>query len=140
MAIHLSLQIQAQKQAEETIFRWAKSADVEIGDVRYHLLRNGLILHQIRIGRASDVLNIDHMLIRADPQQLTAEYPRIASMSISGLHAQLHHPDQLDLWHQDKQLQRIWQATHALSVEDGELSLHMGSDKHPPLHLTSIEL
>ena len=140
MAIHLSLQIQAQKQAEETIFRWAKSADVEIGDVRYHLLRNGLILHQIRIGRASDVLNIDHMLIRADPQQLTAEYPRIASMRISGLHAQLNQPDQLDLWHQDKQLQRIWQATHALSVEDGELSLHMGSDKHPPLHLTSIEL
>ena len=140
MAVHLSLQIQAQKQAEETIFRWAKSADIEIGDVRYHLLRNGLILRQIKINRASDVLNIDHMLIRADPQQLTGDHPRIGSMRISGLHAQLHQPDQLDLWQHDKQLQRIWRATHTLSVEDGKLSLHMGSNAHPPLLLTSIQL
>ncbi|NWF37543.1 hypothetical protein F3F96_00110 [Mariprofundus sp. NF] len=139
--MHLSLQIQAQKQAEEAIYKWAKSADVEIGDVRYHLLRNGLILRQINIKRNGDRLNIDHMLIRAQPQQLTGENPKIGSMQITGLHAQLHRPEKLNLWQQDRQLQRIWQATHAVVVDSGELALYLDDDDaNPPLILSDLQL
>lgn len=137
--MHLWLQTDAQKQAEEAIYRWAKSADVEIGDVRYHLLRNGLILRQIHIKRKSDTLNIDHMLIRAQPQQLTGESPKIGSMQITGLHAQLHRDETLTLWQQERQLLRIWQATHAMIVDGGELSMSL-DDVNPPLTLSDLQL
>lgn len=137
--MHLSLQTDAQEQAEEAIYTWAKRADVEIGEVRYHLLRNGLILRQIHIKRESDTLNIDHMLIRAQPQQLTGESPKIGSMQITGLHAQLHRDETLTLWQQERQLLRIWQATHAMIVDGGELSMSL-DDVNPPLILSDLQL
>ncbi|NWF36674.1 hypothetical protein [Mariprofundus sp. KV] len=137
--MHLSLQIQAQEQAEEAVYKWAKRADVEIGDVRYHLLRNGLILRQINIKRGSDALNIEHMLVRAEPQQLTGDNPKIGSMQITGLHAQLHRDETLSLWQQERQLLRLWQATHAMIIDGGELAIYL-DNSNPPLILSDLQL
>lgn len=107
--------------------------------MRYHLLRNGLILRQINIKRESDTLNIDHMLIRAQPQQLTGESPKIGSMQITGLHAQLHRDETPTLWQQERQLLRIWQATQAMIVDGGELTVFLDG-ANPPLILSDLQL
>ena len=140
VAMHLSLQIQAQKQAEAAIHSWADAAGVKIGDVRYHLLRNGLILKKIEINRGSDSLSIDHILVSANPTLLTGKNPRLGSVVISGLEAELHHSGQLNEWQQDEKLQRIWQAANALQVDDGTLMLYLENESAVPLIIDAIQL
>ncbi|ATX80983.1 hypothetical protein Ga0123462_0104 [Mariprofundus ferrinatatus] len=138
--MHLSLQIRAQKQAEESIYGWAETANVKVGDVRYHLLRNGLILKGIEIERGSDALVIDHMLVRANPKLLTSNAPRIGTVAISGLQAELHYQGLLDTWQNDEVLQRIWKATGALHVDDGIVALYLENEEAPPLIIDAIQL
>jgi len=113
---------------------------VEIGDIHYHLLRNGLILSQIKLKRGRDTVNIEHMLIRANPALLTGEQPKISSVSISGVHAELHQPQQRTLWQQNIHLQRIWQAIHALELNRGTLSLHLHEKSATPLLFSELQL
>ncbi|ATX80763.1 hypothetical protein Ga0123461_2363 [Mariprofundus aestuarium] len=140
VAMHLSLQIKAQKQAEAAIHNWADAAEVKIGDVRYHLLRNGLILKKIEIKRGNDSLSIDHILVSANPTLLTGEAPRLGSVVISGLQAELHHSGQLNAWQHDKKLQRIWQAANTLQVDDGTLMLYLADESAAPLIIDAIQL
>ncbi|MFQ5519647.1 MAG: hypothetical protein ACE5E3_06575 [Mariprofundus sp.] len=138
IAAHLSIQIHAQQRAEQMIQQWGEKAGVSIGDVRYHLLRNGLILQNIHIQRGDDSINIEHLLVRADLGLLTSNKPRIGKVALSGLQADIHAPGKTFNWQQDQHLKRIWQATTALTIRDGNMKLHLADSNAPPLELTSI--
>ena len=133
------MQTEAQREAESSIYAWAEKANVKVAHVRYHLLRNGLILKDIEISRDTDLISIDHMLIRANPVLLTGASPQIGSMKISGMRAELHYNPQSDLWQGDEMLKRIWQALSLLRIENGSLSLYTGSGE-VPLMIGSIFL
>ncbi|PJA31867.1 MAG: hypothetical protein CO187_07020 [Zetaproteobacteria bacterium CG_4_9_14_3_um_filter_53_7] len=140
VAMHLSIQINAQKQAEELIHKWSEEAGVKIGDVRYHLLRNGLILRKVSLERERDSLTIDHILIRANPRMLTGSTPKIGRVEISGFDAVIWNPDSSTAWQQDQRLMTIWHATQSLLAINGSLTLHLKDEFTPPIKLDTLIL
>jgi len=140
VAIHLSIQIYAQKQAETLIHQWGEESGIEIGSVRYHLLRNGLILQNIKLKRGTDSLKIKHMFIRANPKLLTGTAPKIGNIEISDFEAVIWNPESRAAWQNDRKLMRIWHATQSLSISGGTLSLQMKDKPHPPLKLNIVSL
>lgn len=138
IGMHLSVQQQAQQQAGQLILQWGRDAGVEIGDVRYHLLRNGLVLQQIRLQKGGDSLAIAHMLIHANPTLLTGSHPRIASVSVSGVDASLHMPPGGDSWLNEPRLLQLWNATRAFDMHDGSLHLYPAQGKGKGLMVSGI--
>ena len=138
--MQLSIQANAQKQAKALIQSWGKQAEVQIGDVRYHLLRNGLVLQGIRIERGSDKITIKHILIRANPKLLTSNTPRIGTMEISGFDAEFTNTASNNIWHQDRDLKQIWQAATSLTVLDGQIKLYLKGKDFPPVELHGLSL
>jgi len=136
--MHLSIQIKAQKQAEDMIHQWGEEAGIKIGDVRYHLLRNGLILQQVHLEREQDSLAIQHLFIRANPKLLTGTNPKIGRVEITGFDAVIWNPDSKAPWQNDQRLVRIWKATQSLTVSDASLTLHLKDELHPPIRLDAI--
>ncbi|MDQ6999761.1 MAG: hypothetical protein Q9M12_02615 [Mariprofundus sp.] len=137
--MQLSIQTYAQKQAKELIRAWGERANVHIDDVRYHLLRNGLVLQGIRIERGSDKITIKHILVRANPKLLTSSTPRIGTMDISGIDAEFTYADNY-IWQQDRGLKQIWQATPSLTVHDGQIKLYLKGKSFPPVELRGLSL
>jgi len=140
IAMQLSIQAYAQQHANELIHAWGQRANVHIGDVRYHLLRNGLILRDIRIERGNDSITIAQMLLRANPKLLTGDAPRIGVMDISGLHAEITHAGQADAWQHNRYLKQIWQAATSLTVHDGNIKLYVNGKDSPPLAWSGVSL
>ncbi|WP_238701153.1 hypothetical protein [Mariprofundus erugo] len=140
IGMHLSVQQQAQQQAGQLILQWGRDAGVEIGDVRYHLLRNGLVLQQIRLHKGDDTLAIAHMLIHANPKLLTGSHPRIASVSVSGVDASLHIPVGDGSWLDEPRLLQLWNATRAFDLHDGRLNLYPVQGKGKGLLVGDISL
>ena len=141
IAMQLSIQAHAQKHAAKLIHTWGDRAHVDIGDVRYHLLRNGLILQDIHIERGDDAINIGQILLRANPKLLTSDAPRIGSMDISGLKAEITHIDGVpEIWRHDRYLKQIWQAAISLTVHNGDIKLYLRDKGTPPLELNSISV
>jgi len=138
--MQLSIQAYAQQQAKELIQSWGKQARVHIGNVRYHLLRNGLILQNIRIERGDDKVTIKHILVRANPKLLTSSTPRIDSMDISDFEAEFSNAGDLHIWQQDDDLKHIWQATTSLTVHNGQIRLYPKGKGFPPLILHNLSL
>lgn len=136
---HLYIQIAAQREAEEAIYSWADKANIEIGSLRYHLLRNGLILKNVHLKREEDQLTIDHMLIRARPELLTSETPHINSIQASGFYIEINRYDQLNGWDGDSHLFRIMQATQRFEAANGHLSLQLANASEP-VNLEHIQL
>jgi hypothetical protein len=140
VAMQLSIQAYAQQQAKELVQAWGERANVHIGDVRYHLLRNGLILRDIQIERNHDSISIAQMLLRANPKLLTGDAPRIGVIDISGLHAEITHAGQADIWKHDRYLKQIWQAATSLTVHDGNIKLYVNGTDSPPLELSGVSI
>jgi len=140
VAIHLSIQIHVQQQAESLIHQWGEDAGVEIGDVRYHLLRNGLILQDIRLSRDKDTLSIKHMFIRANPKLLTGSSPQIGHAEITGFGAVLWNPERSAAWQSDQKLMRLWKATRTLLISKGSLTLHLKGLNDPAITLNAVSL
>jgi len=140
VAMQLSVQAYAQQQAKELVQAWAERANVHIGDVRYHLLRNGLILRDIQIERGNDRIGMAQMLLRANPKLLTGDAPRIGVIDISGLNAEIAHAGQADIWKHDRYLRQIWQATTSLTVHDGNIKLYVNDKDAPPLELSGVSI
>ncbi|MDX8405507.1 MAG: hypothetical protein R8K50_05075 [Mariprofundus sp.] len=141
IGMHLSVQQQAQQQAETLIQQWGREAGVEVGNVRYHLLRNGLALQGIRIQRGEDSLVIKHILVHANPQLLTGEHPRIGNVMVSGVEAILHAgSDDPGRLLRERHLLQLWQVTRDFSLSDGKLSLYVQSDSAQVLDITAISL
>jgi len=140
IAMQLSIQAHAQQQAQALVQAWGARASVHIGDVRYHLLRNGLILRDIRIERGDDSIAIAQMLLRANPKLLTGDAPRIGVIDISGLRAQITRAGQADVWKHERYLQQIWQAATALTVHDGHIRLYVNGTEAPPLELSGVSI
>jgi len=140
VAMQLSIQAYAQQQAKELVQAWGERANVHIGDVRYHLLRNGLILRDIQIERNHDSISIAQMLLRANPKLLTGDAPRIGVIDISGLHAEITHAGQADIWKHDRYLKQIWQAATSLTVHDGTIKLYVNGTDSPPLEWRGVSI
>ncbi len=140
IAMQLSIQAHAQQQARELVQAWGERANVHIGDVRYHLLRNGLILRDIQITRGDDSISISQMLLRANPKLLTGNAPRIGVIDIFGLDGEITHVGQADIWRHDRYLKQIWQAATSLTVHDGSIKLYMHDKNRPALELSGIFL
>jgi len=140
VAMQLSIQAYAQQQARELIQAWGERANVHIGDVRYHLLRNGLILRDIQIERGNDSIGISQMLLRANPKLLTGNAPRIGIIDISGLNAEITHIGQTDIWQHDHYLRQIWQAANSLTVHGGNIKLYVNDKDAPPLELSNVSI
>ena len=141
IAMQLSIQAHAQKHAAKLIHAWGDRAHVDIGDVRYHLLRNGLILQDIHIERGDDAINIGQILLRANPKLLTSDAPRIGTMDISGLKAEITHIDGVpEIWRHDRYLKQIWQAATSLTVHNGDIKLYLHDKGTPPLELNGISV
>jgi hypothetical protein len=140
VAAHLSVQIHAQQMAEKLLHQWGKKAQVEIGDVHYHLLRNGLIVRQIHIEREGGSLSIAHMLIRANPRLLTGDSPQIGQIEMDGVKVRLWDSESENTWQQDEYLQRIWHASRSLSLRDGELVIIPQGESESPLEMTGLKL
>jgi hypothetical protein len=140
VAAHLSIQMQAQQRAERLLQHWGRKAQVKIGDVHYHLLRNALIVQQINIFRLGGSLSIAHMLIRANPRLLTGSSPQIGEIEMDGVQMQLWNSEAENTWQQDEYLNRIWHASRSLSLHDGELILYPQGKTAPPLRMTGLRL
>ncbi|OIO72689.1 MAG: hypothetical protein AUJ57_05540 [Zetaproteobacteria bacterium CG1_02_53_45] len=140
VAMHLSIQINAQKQAAALIHQWSEEAGIKIGDVRYHLLRNALILQKVSLERERDSLTIDHMLIRANPRLLTGSTPKIGRVEISGFDAVIWNPDSKAAWQHDQRLMSIWHATQSLLAVNGSLTLHLKDEFTPPVKLDALSV
>jgi len=138
--MQLSIQAYAQQHAKALVQAWGERANVHIGDVRYHLLRNGLILRDIQIERGNDSIGIAQMLLRANPKLLTGDAPRIGVIDISGLHAEITHAGQADIWKHDRYLKQIWQAATSLTVHDGNIKLYVDGKDSPPLELSGVSI
>ncbi len=138
--MQLSIQAHAQQQADELVHDWGKQAHVQIGKVRYHLLRNGLILHDIHIRRGDDRVDITQILLRANPKLLTGSAPRIGMVDIFGLHADITHAGNASVWKHDPFLGQIWQAATALHLHDGNIALYMQGRDRPALKLHGLSL
>ncbi len=136
--MHLSIQIKAQEQAENVIHQWGEEAGIKIGNVRYHLLRNGLILQQVRLEREHDSLAIKHLFIRANPKLLTGSNPKIGRVEITGFDAVLWNSDSKAPWQDDQRLMRIWKAAQSLTISNASLTLHLKDELHPPIKLDTI--
>jgi len=138
VGIHLSVQQHAQHQAEGLIQQWGRDAGVEIGNVRYHLLRNGLVLQDIRLHRGGDSLAIRHILVHANPRLLTGEHPRVGDVTVSGVEMTLHRVEGESLWLHEQRLLQLWQATRAFSLRDGKVTLYAGPRGQPPLAFSDL--
>jgi len=154
VAMHLSIQRHAHAQAEVLVQAWGKQAHVQIGAVRYHILRNGLILKNIHIQRGADVINIEHLLIRTNPALLNDPVLHVGAVEISGISAELHipPPQQPDpqqrnsaqanqVWQHDPQLMKLWQAVTSFKAQHGQLTLYLPQflPTHPVLPAHSDE-
>jgi hypothetical protein len=140
VAAHLSVQMHAQQKAARLLLQWGKEAQVQIGDIHYHLLRNALIVKQIHIARQGGSLSIAHMLIRANPELLTSNSPQIGKIEIVGVQARLWDPEAENTWQQDEYLKRIWHASRVLSLRDGELVIFPKGETALPLEMTGLQL
>ncbi|GAV19665.1 hypothetical protein MMIC_P0616 [Mariprofundus micogutta] len=140
VAMHLSIQIRAQEQAENLIHQWGEEAGINIGSVRYHLLRNGLILKNVQLERQRDSLAIAHLFIHANPKLLTGENPKIGQVEIIGFDAVVWNPEQRAAWKDDQKLLRIWQATQSLTVSNASLTLYLKDKLTPPIKLDSLSM
>ena len=140
MAMHLSIQERAQKEAESLVRQWGAAANIEVGDVHYHLLRNALILRQIAIVRSDDYISIRHMLLRANPNLLTSQSPQIHRVEIAGLEANISYPEIDQTWQQDETLSRLWRAASSLQLGDGIVTVYPRSREYQPLVLTGLAL
>ena len=140
IAMQFFIQAHAQQRADQLLHEWAKRAHVQIGRVRYHLLRNGLILHDIHIRRGDDHVDIGQILLRADPQLLTGAAPRIGMVDISALHAEITHAGDAKVWQHDVLLGKIWQAAVTLQLHDGDIALYRDGRDRPALKLHGLSL
>jgi len=138
VGIHLSVQQHAQQQAETLIQQWGRDAGVEIGNVRYHMLRNGLVLQDIRVRRGADSLAIRHILVHANPRLLTGEHPRIGDVTVSGAEVTLHLTGADSVWLHEQRLLQLWQATRAFSLRGGRLNVYAQQGGIQPLAFTDL--
>ncbi len=129
VALHLSIQARAEQQAEVLVQRWAVDTGVSIRKVRYHLLRNGLVLQGLRLQRDDLRFSAKHLLIHANPKLLLGEHPRIGAVQVQGFTLQLRDPKRyLHNWHPSKALLRLWRATGLVDMHGGTLLIQR-SDK-----------
>lgn len=140
VAAHLSIQQHAQQQAASLLQQWGQKAQVQIGDIHYHLLRNALIVKQIHVDRQDVSLSIAHMLVRANPELLTSDSPQIGEIEIAGVQARLWNPEAESPWQQDEHLKRIWYASRSVSLRDGTLTLYPQGDTAPAVEMTGLQL
>jgi len=138
IGIHLSVQQHAQLQAEELIQQWGRDAGVEIGNVRYHLLRNGLVLKDIRLHRDGESLAIRHILVHANPRLLTGAHPRVGDVTVSGVEMTLYMTEGESAWLHEPRLLQLWQATRAFSLRDAKVTLYAGPRGQPPLAFSDL--
>jgi len=130
--MQLSIQAHAQQRVEQMVRQWSEKSGVSIGKIRYHLLRNGLIVQHIHIQRQHDQINIQQLLVKAGPEQLADISPHIGKIDIFGLDAELTYGKHI-LQNHDKQWQQLWQSTTDIRVHNGTLKLyldHQATDHH----------
>jgi len=145
VAMHITIQTQAQERAAVLVQAWAEQARVDIGDVRYHLLRNALILRDIHIERGSNKLLIEHILMRASPASLNDPDAHIGAVEISGIDAEYHQPSSHqgasdNVWKNDPLLMALWQVTTSLDIQHGSLTLYLQEHGKTPLVLDNISI
>ncbi len=135
--MQLSIQASAERRAGELIKDWGKRSGIGIADVRYHLLRNGLILQDIHMQLGSDRVRIAQMLLRANPKLLTGAVPKIGNVQVFGLEAELSPEINMNRWLQQRALLQLWHAVSRVDVADGRVSLRL-RDNAPALTLHNV--
>ncbi|KON47518.1 hypothetical protein [Mariprofundus ferrooxydans] len=138
VGMHLSVQQQAQLQAEALIHKWGRDAGVEIANVRYHLLRNGLVLQNIQARRGEESLTIRHILIHANPQLLTGSHPRIGDVTVSGVDVTLDMRSGESVWLHEQAFLQLWQATRSFSLGGGRLAVYAAQGSDKPLVFSDV--
>jgi len=140
VAMHLSIQEHAQTKAERLIQEWGNATGIEVAGVHYHLLRNALILKEIGISRGEEKISISHMLLRANPRLLTGPNPQIGRVEIAGLEAAVSLDGISETWGEDERLQRIWQTSRYLSLDNGIVTLFSKDETRQPLTFAGLSL
>jgi len=138
--MHLSIQSKAQERAVMLVQAWAKQADVHIGSINYHLLRNGLILRNIRIERKFNKLHIEQILMHSSPELLNNPTAHIGKVEISGVEAVYHQRERDHVWQDDPLLMTLWQASTTVSIKNGRLTLYLQEHGAKPLVINTISM
>jgi len=138
VAVHFVIHIQAQEQARHLMQQWLGKAHITVGQVRYHLLRNALTLQKVRIQRGKDSLAIGQALVRADAEGLTADVPRLGSVELSGVVAEIRDLNAEDSLQNDMVLVRILHAVESLRFNHGLLIVYAGGEIAPPLEFDAL--
>ncbi|MBL4775062.1 MAG: hypothetical protein JKY87_03270 [Mariprofundus sp.] len=136
----MSIQAKAQERAVMLVQAWATKAQVDIGNIRYHLLRNGLILHDIRIERGLDKLLIEHILMQASPESLNSSAAHIGKVDITGLEAEYHHINSSNAWQNDQMLMALWQASTSINMQGGRFTLYLQEQDEKPLLMNTFSI
>ncbi len=137
VAVHFVIHIQAQERARLLMHDWLAKAQVDVGQVRYHLLRNALTLQNIHIRRGDNSLSIAQILVRADAGSLTSDTPHMGDVKLSGVRAEIR--DALTVgWQDDMALLRIWRTAETLRFDGGQLVLHLPGGDTPALEFDAL--
>ena len=137
VAVHFAIQVQAQQRAELLVDRWTQKSGMQVGHVRYHLLRNALRLSRVSIRRDGLRLDIGQALLQADPETLLGSEPVLRQLVLDGVDAELSFAGPAAPWSHDPLLQRFWAGAKAFRAR-GRVSIQLADGK--PLQLTDSDL
>ncbi len=140
LAVHFVIHIQAQEHARQLIRGWMGEAHIDVAHVRYHLLRNALLLEDIRIRRGGVELGIGQALVRADAASLISEQPHLGHVELSGVRLVVGRPGDLQMWRDDARLGRIWTAIESMRFDQGELVMYPGGRNRPAMRFDAWSL
>jgi len=137
VAVHFAIQVQAQERAQLLVGEWVQKTGMQVGHVRYHLLRNALRLDRVTVNRDGMRLRIGQVLMQADPRALLESKPLLRRVQVSGLDAEfdINGPD--PSWRNDPELLRFWSGARLLTAT-GQLRVRIGGGE--PLLVANAEL
>ncbi len=138
--MHLSVRMQAQERAAMLVQAWAEKANIQIGEVRYHLLRNALIFQDIHLKLGADKVTIEHILLRTKPELLNDPISQIGKMEISGIEAELHLSKNNTAWQQNHALMKLWKASSSITAQHGQVKLYFQEHGTTPLVTNNISI
>jgi len=137
VALHFAVQVQAQERAQLLVAEWIQKVGMQVGHVRYHLLRNALRLDQVAVNRDGMRLRMGQVLLQADPQALLEPQLLLRRVDVSGLEADLDINGPVASWRNDQELLRFWSGARTLTAT-GQLQVRIGDGQ--PLLLSDAEM
>lgn len=139
VAVHFAVQVQAQEHAQVLVSRWAEKTGMQVGHIRYHLLRNALRLNNVSIRRPGVSMTIGQVLLQADPASLLGSEPALRRVLLSSVQADVSVNGPKPVWASDAVLASFWSGARSLRAS-GELRLHLAAGKPLVLQVGRLQL